>query len=218
MKGTHCDGKGSWTRVGYLNMTESGATCPTGLTKNQLINIDHGVCGRLTTYGVGCVSTAFSLLGMTYHKICGKVRGYAFISPDSFGWDHIGKNEGIDTNYVDGISITHGQNPRQHIWTYVAGYGGNPGPCSCATPSTSENPPPPSFVGNHYYCESGDDVLWDGEGCSSSEAPCCTNSKMPWFYRVFDGKLQDDIELRVCADQSYIDEDIPIDFIELYVQ
>ena len=56
--------------------------------------------------------------------------------------------------------------------------------------------------------------------CSSSSVLLyyCTNSKMPWSYRVFDGKLQDDIELRVCADQSYIDEDIPIDFIELYVQ
>ena len=38
------------------------------------------------------------------------------------------------------------------------------------------------------------------------------------MYRVFDGKLQDDIELRVYADQSQYNEDIPIDFIELYVQ
>ena len=134
----------------------------------------------------------FPLLGMTYHKICGQVRGYEYNSPDPFGWYHIGKNEGIDTNYVDGMFITHGQNPRQHIWTCVAGHSSNPGHCPCEIPFTSENPPPPSFVGNHYYYEAGDDVLWDGKGCSGSEAPCCTNSKMPWFYRVFDGKLQDD--------------------------
>ena len=218
MKGTSCDGKGGWTRVGYLNMTESGATCPTGLTQQQYNNIDHGVCGRPTTYGAGCVSTTFSLLGMTYHKICGQVRGYVYNSPDAFGYMHFGKNESIDTHYVDGISITHGQKPRQHIWTYAAGHSGNPRRCPCEIPSTSENPPPPSFVGNHYYCEAGDDVLWDGKVCPGSEASCCTNSKMPWFYRVFDAKLQDDIELRVCGDQPYSNEDIPIDFIELYVQ
>ena len=218
MKGTSCDGKGGWTRVGYLNMTESGATCPTGLTQQQYNNIDHGVCGRPTTYGAGCVSTTFSLLGMTYYKICGQVRGYVYNSPDAFGYMHFGKNESIDTHYVDGISITHGQKPRQHIWTYAAGHSGNPRRCPCEIPSTSENPPPPSFVGNHYYCEAGDDVLWDGKVCPGSEASCCTNSKMPWFYRVFDAKLQDDIELRVCGDQPYSNEDIPIDFVELYVQ
>ena len=49
-----------------------------------------------------------------------------------------------------------------------------------------------SFVGNHYYCESGldpgkswtnilypNDPLWDGQNCDSNEASCCTNSKMP---------------------------------------
>ena len=215
MKGTHCDGKGGWTRVGYLNMSESGATCPTGLTQQQYNNIDHGVCGRPTTYGAGCVSTTFSLLGMTYHKICGQVRGYQYNSPDAFGYDHIGKNEGIDTHYVDGISITHGQNSRQHIWTYVAG---QPSTCPCETPSTSANPPPPFFVGNHYYCEGGNNILWDGNNCPSSQAPCCTNSKMPWFYRELNEMTQDGIELRVCADQPYFDEDIPIDFIEVYVQ
>ena len=29
---THCAGKGGWTRVAYLNMTETGACCPPGLT------------------------------------------------------------------------------------------------------------------------------------------------------------------------------------------
>ena len=43
MKGTHCDGKGGWTRVVYLNITESGGTCPPGLTLQQYNNIDHGM-------------------------------------------------------------------------------------------------------------------------------------------------------------------------------
>ena len=47
--------------------------------------------------------------------------------------------------------------------------------CPCAT---HPGPPPPAFVGNDYYCESGDvrtpkgppyylsDPLWDGNGCT----------------------------------------------------
>ena len=45
MKGTHCDRKGGWTRVVYLNMTESGVTCPPGLSLQQYNNINHEVCG-----------------------------------------------------------------------------------------------------------------------------------------------------------------------------
>ena len=47
MNGTCCDGKGGWTRVAYLNMTESGDSCPPGLNLLQYNNIDHGLCGRL---------------------------------------------------------------------------------------------------------------------------------------------------------------------------
>ena len=43
MKGTHCDGKGGWTGVAYLNMTDSDATCPLGLSLQQHNNIDHGM-------------------------------------------------------------------------------------------------------------------------------------------------------------------------------
>ena len=46
MEGSNCDGVGGWMRVGYLNMSEPGATCPPGLTLRQFNNIDHGVCGR----------------------------------------------------------------------------------------------------------------------------------------------------------------------------
>ena len=27
----------------------------------------------------------------------------------------------IDSNYVDGISLTYGESPRQHIWTFGVG-------------------------------------------------------------------------------------------------
>ena len=79
--------------------------------------------------------------------------------------------------------------------TYAAGLSddGNllSGNCPCAA---IPGPDPLAFVGNHYYCESGDtgnyqtgefyytsDVLWDGDGCHDDKNNCCTYPDMPWF-------------------------------------
>ena len=108
MNGTHCDGKGGWTRVAYLNMNDSGATCPPGLSLQQYNNIDHGLCGRpFSSTSASCSSTIFSTLGLNYYKVCGKIRGYQYGAPDAFRPLHLG--EGIDSYYVDGNSITYGQ-------------------------------------------------------------------------------------------------------------
>ena len=230
MNGTRCDGKGGWTRVAYLNMTESGATCPPGLTLQQYNNIDHGLCGRPHPSSAGCSSTTFSTFGLKYYKVCGQVRGYQYATPDAVQ----PLNKGIDSNYVDGVSITYGQNPRTHIWTYAGGANAGRGvvyDCPCNTNYTGGINVASSFIGNDYYCESGydpsktfeyilyaNDPLWDGKDCKYHESSCCTNSKMPWFYRVLDNMTQKDIELRVCIDQNVPDEDVPIDIIELYVR
>ena len=117
MEGTQCDGRGGWTRVAYLNMTQSDATCPPGLTQRFFNNINHHLCGRPNASGAGCSSTNFSSLGLKYYKVCGQVRGYAFGSPDAFEVPSVG----IDGYYADGVSITNGRSPRQHIWTYAGG-------------------------------------------------------------------------------------------------
>ena len=36
MEGTNCGGEGGWTRVAYVNMSQSGGTCPQGLTQRIL--------------------------------------------------------------------------------------------------------------------------------------------------------------------------------------
>ena len=133
----------------------------------------------------------------------------------------------IDSYYVDGISITYGSNPRQHVWTYAGGVTekrliSNGCPCNSGT---SASPPPP-FVGNDYYCESGtynsplyilyaDDPLWDGQNCDGPESTCCINPNMPWFLKTLNESTTDDIELRVCSDQGLPDEDIPLDIMEI---
>ena len=227
MNGINCDGEGGWTRIGYLNMSQSGATCPTGLTQQNFNNIDHPVCGKVAA---GCASTAFSSNGLTYNKVCGQVRGYQYADTDAFY--HLGS--GIDSAYVDGVSITHGSNPRKHIWTYA---GGNiesdttADGCPCNTGFNGNRNLSATFIGSHYYCESGldpgqsvsdvlyaADPLWDGQQCDDAESTCCpANSKMPWFYRSLDTQTSDDTELRLCSTIA-TSEDTPVDIIELYIK
>ena len=224
MEGMNCDEEGGWTRVAYLNMTEPGTTCPSGLTQTGYININHDVCGRPNPSSGGCYSTFFSACSINYTKVCGQMRGYQFATPDAFTSFNIG------SYYVDGVSITHGSNPRQHIWTYAGGaaetnlesYGC---PCNSATSAS----PAPSFVGNDFYCESGsynspsyilyaDDPLWDGQNCNGAESTCCTNPNMPWFLKTLNEITTDNIELRVCSDEGLSNEDTPLDIIEIYVK
>ena len=230
MKGTHCDGEGGWTRVAYLNMTESGATCPPGLIQKQDNKIDHGLCGRRDLSSSDCDSTIFSTYGLNYYKVCGQVRGYQYASTDAF----YSLSKGIDSYYVDGVSITYGQNPRTHIWTYASGIREDRvdhSSCPCNTGYSGGRNVASTFIGNHYYCESGNDpgkvwtqilypndALWDGKNCDSREASCCTKSKMPWFYRILDDMTQENIELRVCSSIDPQNEESPLDIIELYVR
>ena len=133
---------------------------------------------------------------------------------------------------MSGVSLTHGSaDNRQHIWTFAAGL------TEMTTDVTPESCPcdtfyydlVPAFVGEDYFCESGvhsawydtnfhmlfaDDVLWDGEGCTANST-CCQFNNPPWFTKNLTNETTDDIELRICIGGN---SDIPIEFIELYVQ
>ena len=235
MNGINCDGEGGWTRIGYLNMSQSGATCPTGLIQQNFTNISHPLCGRLAT-GPYCASTNFSSNGLTYNKVCGQVRGYQFSRTRAF--DNFQENDLISEDFtVDGVSITHGSNPRKHIWTYAAGHRENridTRACPCNTGYSGGLDLNATFIGSYYYCESGvdpgiilsndvlyaNDPLWDGQQCDDAESTCCpANSKIPWFYRSLDTQTSDDIELRVCTSRgSPGASDAPLDIIELYIK
>ena len=223
MEGINCDGEGGWTRVGYLNMSQSGATCPTGLPAVTLNN--HTLCGKpsLTLLPL-CESTIFSTNNITYSKVCGQVRGYQIKMVAAFAY----LSSGIESAYVNGISITHGSNPRKHIWTYAGGLAenqtNNKG-CPCNINYTGGNISN-SFVGFDYYCESGssvyplyiNDPLWDGEQCNDNEASCCPDdSRMPWFYRSLGHNITDDIELRGCSSGSF-EAQTAVDIVELYIK
>ena len=218
-----CGGEGGWKRVVYVNMSQSGATCPQGLTQLTLSGLT--LCGRtdgnydpIPPYGGGCQSTVFSTLGLSYSQVCGQLQGYHFGQPNAFGAS-LNRNPSIDDAYVDGASITYGSNPRKHIWTYANGAYlpiQNGCPCSAGNEFVT-----PSYIGSSYYCETGDsinDPLWDGQQCFGIQAPCCTNPNMPWFNKTLSETTTYDIELRLCGDEVATNEDAPLQVIELFVQ
>ena len=222
--GTLCGSGGGWTRLAYLDMSDATQNCPSGFTLCQSGGVR--ACGR-TNSGAGCVSVTYPSNGISYSQICGRVIGYQYRSTDAFH----GPSD-LNSYYVDGVSITRGS-PRQHVWTLANGitdsYNNNPQwicPCSNGSSQTV-----PSFVGNHYFCESGNhasswfsilytsDPLWDGQGCGVLEATCCAASGIPWFHRDYGNATTTDyIELRVCSNQENTNEDTPVSFYEIYVK
>ena len=224
----NCGGPG-WRRVGYLDMTDPSQSCPSGLA---LKTYSPGLrsCGRATSTG-GCWSTFYNTGSSPYSRVCGRVRGYQFGATSAF-FSAANRQQGINGNYVDGVSLTHGSsNNRTHIWTFACGlsdiYNGRfvQEFCRCVT---EQAPLPPSFVGNYYFCESGlntpwasdiifypDDPLWDGQNCASSS--CCEFNSPPYFTRTLPVPTSDDIELRICSFRNS-NSDNPIDQVELYVK
>ena len=221
-----CGGhKGGWTRVVQFD-TSQGDPCPTGWTLITTPGANpRNVCRSAGNF-VGCHSTIFTTYNTSFYKICGQVRGYQKGNTNAFETSV----ESIDEAYVDGVSITLGD-PRKHVWTYAIGISdsGARGAiyyCPCAARRGSD---PPSFVSDHYYCESGavgdtnedayytTDPVWDGLDCSVS-VNCCAHPDMPWFSRHFTKAQETFIEARICRNQEFANEDTLVEMMELYIQ
>ena len=107
--------------------------------------------------------------------MCGRARGYQKGDTLAFYGSQPYYNRTIDQDYVDGLSVPYGSNPRQHIWTYASGRGERSENCPCTSAAAANSSLP--YVGGNYYCESAswyqsdydtyysNDTLWDGEGC-----------------------------------------------------
>ena len=221
----------SWTRVAYLDMSNSSQFCPS--TWNT-VNTTVRACGHLETNRGSCRSAFFSTNGMEYTIVCGRIIGYQFGSPLAFlPW--IINNPGIDSWYIDGVSLTHGApGDRTHVWSFVNAWTEQASTntvCACMFSNYSEWPyAVPNLVDDNYFCATGNnrlpyinDVilshnpLWDGEGCTGSNT-CCQFNQPPWFYRTLPAATTDDLEVRICTSRQSSTVDIIISLIELYVK
>ena len=229
--GELCGTGGGWTRLAYLDMSDSTVNCPTGFRLYQSGGVR--ACGRLVSSGPSCSSSGkYPSNGISYSQICGRVVGYQYGSTDASYPDNGLYINDINSYYVDGISITHGS-PRQHVWTLMSGllqsyyHHAN---CPCNTPPGSTEYVQ-SFIGSNYFCESGNpnsfvssklytsDPLWDGQGCGAQEGVCCSAPGLPWFHRDYGNvTMTDYIELRICGRESTSNDDVPVSFYEIYVQ
>ena len=224
-------GDGLWHQVAYLNMSDPLQQCPSAW-RLYSTNGTNGVraCGRPVTSRQSCPAVHYPT-SHQYHRVCGRIIGYQVATPGAFHSVNADRQPTtLDDPYVDGVSVTYGH-PHSHIWTLAAGvtegsYFDGAGPdCPCSRSGATQAP---DYVDNNYYCESGNsddrgilghlyssDPLWDGQQC---EGQCCENGKSPpWFSVQLPNPTLDDIEVRICGDESTDNEDTPVELIEIYV-
>ena len=224
-----CGGhKGGWTTIAIFD-TSKGDSCPSGWTRITTPGASPKFVCRSPKDASGCYSTIFNTHNITFNKICGQVKGYQKGRTIAFHSTEVGAKS-INDHYATGVSITLG-NPRKHVWTYAAGssddYNYPNYNCPCAA---TPGPDPPAFLGNHYYCESGNqgtssssiyytlDTLWDGNGCYHANNNCCANPDMPWFFRQFSRPMRNYLEARICRYSTFSYEESLVESIELYIQ
>ena len=216
-------------RVAHVNMSNHTHQCPGGFVEwngngRRLCTADSG--------SQGCFPHTFPLPGgPPYAHVCGRILAYQNRTPNAFFAHHVDRSLSIDEAYVDGISLTHGSSPRSHVWTFAAALDetlGHLSGCECSNSNVTETAEVPSFVGSHYFCDTGSrgsvtfrfyggDPLWDGSGCGP-ESSCCSFNSPPWFYRQLATPTTDGLEMRVCRDSGVINEDTPFEVVELYVR
>ena len=216
---------GGWTRAVFIDMTDPGNSCPPELTLENQSSIR--MC-RSSRSGSGCTAFInYPVHGIAYKNICGRALGYQFGTGEAF-WVYEGRGHNTTaSHYADGLLVTRGT-AQHHVWTFAAGISKDynyPGyNCPCAL---YPGPSAPSFVGENYFCESGDigtyqfsrwyldDPLWDSQGCPAGST--CCNRGGPWFSASADQEVNDDIEVRICFYDDSTDDDLGLEQLEIYI-
>ena len=220
-----------WMRVAYIDMRNTSHQCPSGLTLLSRNSAPRRACDITTSSG--CVSSIFSVHGVEYSHVYGRIIAYQNSVPIAFHFPAQNAYNNIDSQYVFGVSLTHGQSPRNHIWTFAGASDETSNrptfKCPCINTGITPSPSVPDFIGNDYFCDTAlstnyanvprafqpADPLWDGEGCGPTNV-CCSFNHPPWFIKHLPSPTTDDVEMRVCRGDS--SGSTPFEIVELYVQ
>jgi hypothetical protein len=208
-------------RVAHIDMSQPCQQCPPPLA--QYWAKGKRVCGP--SLDNHCDPVVFPVHGISYNYVCGRALGYSFYSPRGFYYYRPFLNQ----TYLTGLSITQGSldDNSSHIWSYTAGATEREittDNCPCAEhPGTSQ----PSYVGMDYYCDTAtitggsqqwyaNNTLWDGKDCYSG-TNCCTNTRLPWFWKTLKQETNNDITVRWCADRGLSSTNFGTEFLEIYI-
>ena len=212
-----CGGPGQWSRIAFFNMSDPSQQCPSSW--NLFTSPVRGCVSSVMT-GSSCDSGIFPSNSKLYSRVCRRINAY------QNGWIN-----GLLPSILNGVSLTHGApGSRQYIWTFIAALyetGSSPDSTCPCTNTASWPHETPSFIGDNYFCETGnrvtsealytDDPLWDGSGCGSSSS-CCEFNNPPWFCATLPQPTTDDLELRICRDEDSDKEDTIISLAEIHVK
>ena len=159
-----CGGHG-WKTAAYLDFRRDDTDCPAGFRTGEG-NKPH-VCVSTNTTIINVFNDPICPLAFSfippgpYSSVCGRIAAY------QLGTDHMGfvPTVGPNTNfrYLSGVSLTHGgdlsgqtTDMANQIWSFAVGSTQD----QTSTPPDLRCPcdmggPPDSFVGEDYFCESG---------------------------------------------------------------
>ena len=201
-----------WTNIAHLDMSDSSQQCPDNLT---LVTTPIRSCGQTSRYHLTCDSVIYPVHGRIYTRVCGRVLAYQTGWASAFYNAIVRNQNSLELAYLNEVSLTNGPpGSRQHIWSFAnadhdrAYIESVVCPCSVSSGNWNSHYQVPSFVGNDYFCDSGnpgprridgrffEDTLWDGLGCESPS--CCELNTPPWFCKTLPAPTTDDIELRSC--------------------
>jgi hypothetical protein len=207
-----------WIRV--ASFTAGVEPCP-----QRYYTESDGACSRGFNDNPSDIGVLIDVPVDTYTEVRGTLRARAFGANDAFA----ANRDSLETAYVDGVSLTTGERgARNHVWTFAAGIaddaeveGAAPAsvcPCQGGTQS--------ALVGSAFLCESpevlppygeyANDVLFDG--AVLADACVGTTEANDSFAVTLPEAASGPLELRILADQSFLDEDIAVESFELFVR
>ena len=188
---------GGWMRIAQLDPQH----CSTGFTNTSFNGTQTCIPQNQSS---GCTSVSFNTSGISYSKVCGRIRGYGIGTVDGFYKNGLIRGSSVEDNYLDGVSIT---SSGTHVWSFVAG--GCSGACFLQHRL--------GFVGDDFTCENNGcsfdsacfSSLWDHDDCRVT-TPI-------FFFKTLSTSTSADVTMSVCRDETRDNEDIALTVAQLYV-